>query len=786
MSSMIPTGSTEPVASAAEKAQEPDAATTDEILAPNPAARVTPPPSPPLVLENATPTSSTVATLDATQPNAAPATVATTVDATATLAATQPKILCFGMSYTCIPKSMLKLNVSFQEWSEGRTEVTPADVVKAVRQNLLTEMDGRDMARCIATEKTCQVDVFTVSQERAAVYDDTRHLNANFNRHRLIHQLYTSFATDKEGNRQSTNNDNNNGRRQQSSFDAKYTIRFRQAILDYYWIPQGWDSNHWSPSFFSDILVGLVQKGMLDMDGNDNNSNQQIPCAVYLPFCFHCFRQVVNALDSLKKYYAISFLRKPNDLGENTLWRGTQTIDAEMMQTRLGKRRDQEEVYCTFGYQEVVEAATGIKDETKDTLLHILKKLEDFDDIRFLKLRPLRQHHPTLTIPKDQHEKGGLKGLVDPRRVKRGFRASLGDSGDNSSSKVGAPKNEIVKNTGDATGNNHNKDTKKAPRTPRENSKKAPPPHMVATSLKSNHASKNEALHPASCKRSLSQQFRIWETIKKMNFPNGAGSRPTRRASSNQQTINVEQQSAVKPGCKRVVPPTVTTTATPWALPVPEAKRRKLARGRKTRRVLFFRSQGHNSPRSCSNDKTLSSTPASTTTRSSSRGTRSSPRGAPLPEQTAQRLPSRLARELAWDMSDPTPERQEASPSTPCTRSTRLVSPSPTSVLSPMVVEQHPSARRSLLVIGAQQKANASCTVGKKSQRTVIARDDILIHHDARRNHEHLEGEHDTHVSGFVPPDWGPITHLRQQGLVEWPNPKPVQVASKVTPCSYK
>jgi hypothetical protein len=85
-------------------------------------------------------------------------------------------------------------------------------VVECVLRNILTEMDGRDLARCLAMEQCHKVDAYTVSQEQGAVYDDTKHVHANFNRASFCKLLRKTFG---DG------------------------IQFRQIILDYFWIPQG-------------------------------------------------------------------------------------------------------------------------------------------------------------------------------------------------------------------------------------------------------------------------------------------------------------------------------------------------------------------------------------------------------------------------------------------------------------------------------------------------------------------------------------------------------------------
>ena len=360
----------------------------------------------------------------------------------------RPKVLCLGVSYPSMEKQLKHYNIDAEDWMEGRSfsDTTVGDVIAAVQDGYLTEMDGRDLARVVATEIAAKVDVYTVSQETAAIYEDRRHLYANFNRHTLIRNLHASFARDESGNYKSVSDEADKKGKDYNKYqnhqfdDSQYSVRFKQVILDYFWIPEGWNSHHWKPFFFSNILPELVKKRMLDMDDDDNdNVAGAVPCAVYLPFCFFCFRQVVNALPQLSQYFSISFLRKA-DLKEHTLWLGTQTIDPFQMQNDLRKQIDQEECYCTFDHNAVNTSGLGLLDEPKEVLMHILKRLEDFDEIRMIKLRPLRQFHPTKTIPIHLQERGGLVGLVDPEKVKRGFH----EEEDNVATEIKSGQKKII------------------------------------------------------------------------------------------------------------------------------------------------------------------------------------------------------------------------------------------------------------------------------------------------------------------------------------------------------
>ncbi len=84
--------------------------------------------------------------------------------------------------------------------------------VECVRRGILTEMDARDLARCVATEQCGDgLKVYTVSKEVGGVYRQDRHIYANFNNSRgFCNKLIESFGRD---------------------------IQFQQVILDYYWMP---------------------------------------------------------------------------------------------------------------------------------------------------------------------------------------------------------------------------------------------------------------------------------------------------------------------------------------------------------------------------------------------------------------------------------------------------------------------------------------------------------------------------------------------------------------------
>jgi len=307
----------------------------------------------------------------------------------------RPKILCLGVSYPCIEANLRekRLSTSVGVALEGSTTKLSVDTtIQCVQEKILTQMDARDLARCQATEDHCNVDMYCVSQEKGAKYRPDRHFDANFNGRTFVKELQTHF----EG------------------------CQFDQIVLDYFWIPTGWDRNHWSRSFFEDTLIGFARTQLLRIVPSRQLFHRKHQRGViYLPFCFHCFKEVVAAFDKLKRYYNVSFLRT-NELEKCALWSGTQTIDAHTMQTIFGKQLNQEEKYCTFTPLHM----KGMGEDpavSREELVRVANSLEDFPDIRFIVLEPL----PSL-LRKTRNRKatGRFLGLMSPSKVQRGFSSS--------------------------------------------------------------------------------------------------------------------------------------------------------------------------------------------------------------------------------------------------------------------------------------------------------------------------------------------------------------------------
>ena len=278
----------------------------------------------------------------------------------------KPMILCLGMSFPCVSGSIRKCAMetkkrvrSFACCAERELSVDYiADLVEA---RILTEMDGRDLLRCWATEQVCGVDVFSVSQEQGAAYRLDRHLDADFNNRNFMKRLKKHVGGHQ----------------------------FDQIVLDYFWIPSGWDADHWRWPFFAKTLLAFAEDDMLTMvsDHPEFSANGCRRGVVYLPFCFHCLKAIVALHDEISVFFRVAFLRR-GELSEVALWAGTRSIDGKMMASVFGKDISQEEIYCRVTVQQL----RSMEDEpfiTKADLLKFVRQLTDLSSIRFIVLELL-------------------------------------------------------------------------------------------------------------------------------------------------------------------------------------------------------------------------------------------------------------------------------------------------------------------------------------------------------------------------------------------------------------
>jgi hypothetical protein len=304
---------------------------------------------------------------------------------------TRRNVLLLGISYPCVKTQMAEHGFPADVLTYKKPSVEQA--VECVRRGIMTEMDARDLARCVAVEQATDTDVYSVSREIGAQYRSDRHVHCDFNARNFCKTLHRAFGKD---------------------------IEFSQVILDYYWMPTGWLVTRWAKTLFQQTLPDLVKHQMLTFPSKRKTRRKDLSegapydideGVVFLPFCAHVCKELVGAVHILENYYEISFLHK-KDLHGHSLWKGTMEIDADVMQERLGKRLDQEEIYCTFRPQDIY-ASMEDPHVSKPAVMRILLAIKNYGDIRMVRLRPLRQHERASVFRERLYndEIGGFKGL---------------------------------------------------------------------------------------------------------------------------------------------------------------------------------------------------------------------------------------------------------------------------------------------------------------------------------------------------------------------------------------
>lgn len=164
---------------------------------------------------------------------------------------------------------------------------------------------------------------------------------------------------------------------------------FDQIVLDYFWIPSGWDAEHWKWSFFSRTLLAFAQNGVLSAPSSHSKFNVDgyRTGVVYLPFCFHCLKAIAALYEEVSVFFRVTFLRK-GELSEVALWTGTQFIDGTVMASVFGKNLSQEEIYCKVTAQQL----RSMEDEpyiTRTDLFKFMERLGDISLVRFIVLELL-------------------------------------------------------------------------------------------------------------------------------------------------------------------------------------------------------------------------------------------------------------------------------------------------------------------------------------------------------------------------------------------------------------
>jgi hypothetical protein len=84
----------------------------------------------------------------------------------------------------------------------------------------------------------------------------------------------------------------------------------------------------------------------------------------------------------------------------------------------LGKELSQEDLYATFKVSNV-SGGMDYSDVSKDAVMEVLDRIENFEEIRMICLTPLESSSPS-----NRNSKGGFVGLRRAQKAKKNKRAS--------------------------------------------------------------------------------------------------------------------------------------------------------------------------------------------------------------------------------------------------------------------------------------------------------------------------------------------------------------------------
>ena len=253
------------------------------------------------------------------------------------------------------------------------------DRIKVLQDMMWTHQistpSGRDTARVLATETaTPGITCITVSNQAHSLFSKAKHVTGNFAVARFPQNL-----SDITG--------------------GQLVV---QIDMDTYWIPDGtWQQLHWGVVFFSHVLPALAS--LLDL----KRAHQMgIQCGIFLPFTFHCFRQIVENKEMLASDYEICFVSQDFADKHNLLAKGTKTILHHI--PHLGKTTDQDEKYCGFNKSHIKQSVSD--QAISEELSRVLARIEDFDSVKQMFLRRLDRNDPA------DMKRGGLKLADTPVR----------------------------------------------------------------------------------------------------------------------------------------------------------------------------------------------------------------------------------------------------------------------------------------------------------------------------------------------------------------------------------
>ena len=139
------------------------------------------------------------------------------------------------------------------------------------------------------------------------------------------------------------------------------------------------------------------------MDSHDRQGRGKI----ILPFCPVVVARLFGTIGILQQYFQIRFITKR----DNPLCEATGLVNVSVMQNIFGKVRHQEDLYCKMVPHDLKQhSIDGIV--MKD-LVKLLHRIPNYEQIRFIELCPLLQHHPSFNDFKMDKETGGFIELTE-------------------------------------------------------------------------------------------------------------------------------------------------------------------------------------------------------------------------------------------------------------------------------------------------------------------------------------------------------------------------------------
>ena len=216
-----------------------------------------------------------------------------------------------------------------------------------IEYNKISPSSARDMIRILSLEYMYNCYCYTISILETE-NDSNRHSNINFNNRKFCKSLIQKYTQN---------------------------ISFKEVILDYFFMPNSWQKDHWKESFFRNTIPDLFKTGLLEEDG-----------LIFIPFCLHCLEQIVINIEIISEIYCIEFVPIEDLKKSHKLWNATQIIPDSDFNNIFGKDKKQEEIYCVLTINQI-KSSVQCK-HIRNKLISVMEKINNVTKIRMIKLYP--------------------------------------------------------------------------------------------------------------------------------------------------------------------------------------------------------------------------------------------------------------------------------------------------------------------------------------------------------------------------------------------------------------